>query len=102
MQFNSNILILGIVIFALFGCFAVAGPLGLFTKLSDFFADLNPKPVTAYVEGTPILLGIYTSESLQVTSWEIENFDEWMHENGLDKGISIAGTYMDFEFHNQR
>jgi hypothetical protein len=100
MQFNSNILILGIVIFALFGCFAVAGPLGLFTKLSDFFADLNPKPVTAYVEGTPILLGIYTSESLQVTSWEIENFDEWMHENGLDKGISIAGTYMDFEFHN--
>jgi len=100
LQLNSNILILGIMIFALFGCFAVAGPLGIFTKLSDFIEDLNPDPVTAFTEGTPILLGAYTSEALQVTSWELENFDEWMHDNGLDKGLSIAGTYMDFEFHN--
>jgi len=97
---NSNILILGIMIFALFGCFAVAGPLGMFTKLSGFIDDLNPDSVNASTGGTPILLGAYTSESLQVTSWELENFDEWMQENGLDKGLSIAGTYMDFEFHN--
>lgn len=99
-QLNSNILILGLIIFSLFGCFAVAGPLGLFTKLSDFIASLDPDAVRASTDTTPILLGIYTSESLQVTSWEIENFDVWMKENGLDKGISIAGTYMDFEFHN--
>jgi hypothetical protein len=101
LQLNTNILILGIMVFALFGCFAVAGPLGLFTKLSDFIAELDTNPVNASTTDTnPILLGLYTSESLQVTSWEIDNFDKWMHKNGLDKGISIAGTYMDFEFHN--
>jgi len=97
---NLNILILGVMIIVLFGCFAVAGPLGLFTKLSDLIEELNPDPATASTSGTPILLGAYTSEALQVTSWELENFDEWMRENGLDKGLSIAGTYMDFEFHN--
>jgi hypothetical protein len=89
-----------LVIFLLFSCFILAGPTGFFTWLSDTIANLNPKQASADIEGTPTLLGLYTSESLQVTSWEISNFDEWMAEEGLDKGISIAGTYMDFEFHN--
>jgi len=99
-QLNSNIFMLGIIIFLLFGCFAVAGPLGLFTKLSEFIAGLDPAPITASTDTTPVLLGLYTSDSLQLTAWEIDDFDKWMEENGLEIGISIAGTYMDFEFHN--
>ncbi len=97
---NSNIIIMGVTIFSLFACFALAGPLGLFNWLSNQLNAIGKESAAASHEGLPILLGVYTSEALQVTAWEIENFDQWMQENRLDKGISIAGTYMDFEFHN--
>jgi hypothetical protein len=99
-KLEKRFIYVSLVIFLLFSCFILAGPLGFFTWLSDTIDDLNPGGASADIEGTPILLGLYTSESLQVTSWEIANFDEWMEDKGLDKGISIAGTYMDFEFHN--
>jgi hypothetical protein len=99
-KLQKRFIYISLVIFLLFSCFILAGPLGFFTWLSDAIASLNPIKTSADIEGTPTLLGLYTSESLQVTSWEISNFDEWMEDEGLDKGISIAGTYMDFEFHN--
>ena len=89
-----------LVIIVLSAAFLLAGPLGFYRWLSEAIASLDPSPAAASIDGPPILLGLYTSDSLQVTSWEIENFDEWMQDEGLDKGISIAGTYMDFEFHN--
>jgi len=48
----------------------------------------------------PVLLGVYPSDALQVTFWELENFDQWLAEEGVQARLSIAGTYMDIEFHN--
>ena len=99
-KLQKRFIYISLTIFLFFACFVLAGPLGFFTWLAETIDSLNPNQVSADIEGTPILLGLYTSESLQVTAWEIENFDEWLAEEGLNKGISIAGTYMDFEFHN--
>ena len=99
-KLKNKILYGTLVIIVLSAAFLLAGPLGIYRWLSEAIASLDPSPAAASIDGPPILLGLYTSDSLQVTSWEIENFDEWMQDEGLDKGISIAGTYMDFEFHN--
>lgn len=97
---NSNIIIMGVTVFSLFACFALAGPLGLFNLLSSFLNGVEKESAAASHEGPPVLLGLYTSSSLQVTAWEIEKFDKWMDQNKVEANISIAGTYMDFEFHN--
>ena len=99
-KLQKKLITITLFIFVLFTGFLLAGPLGFFSWLSAAIASLDPNSAAASIDGPPVLLGLYTSESLQVTSWEIENFDEWMQDEGLDNGISIAGTYMDFEFHN--
>ena len=43
---------------------------------------------------------MYTSASLQVTASEIGQVEAWLGDNGLDKQIVIAGTFMDIEFPN--
>lgn len=69
--------------------------------LDSFMNRAPPPPAAASsLDRLPVLLGLYTSDSLQVTNWELENFDLWLQENGLDKRISIAGTYMDIDYLN--
>jgi hypothetical protein len=60
----------------------------------------DPAPVSASEDQIPVLIGMYTSDSLQVTNWELENFDEWMDAHGVNRRISIAGTFMDIEYLN--
>jgi hypothetical protein len=50
--------------------------------------------------GGPLALGMYTSASLQVSASELKQMDGWLAENGLSSRITIAGTFMDFEFPN--
>jgi hypothetical protein len=47
-----------------------------------------------------VLLGIYTSASLQVTALEIGRINAWLNHNGLKEKVAIAGTFMDIEFPN--
>ena len=47
-----------------------------------------------------IFLGMYTSSALQITASEITEVDNWLSANGINTGVSIAGTFMDFEFPN--
>ena len=48
----------------------------------------------------PLILGMYTSASLQVTSQELQQINSWLEQNGLNSRVTIAATYMDFEFPN--
>jgi len=43
---------------------------------------------------------MYTSASLQVTSHELQQINDWLAQNGLTTRVEIAATYMDFEFPN--
>jgi hypothetical protein len=47
-----------------------------------------------------VLLGLYTSASLQVTAPEIGRVNAWLNQNGLKEKVAIAGTFMDIEFPN--
>jgi hypothetical protein len=47
-----------------------------------------------------VLIGMYTSASLQVTAPEISQMNVWMSDKGLGKQVTIAGTFMDIEFPN--
>jgi hypothetical protein len=47
-----------------------------------------------------VLLGMYTSASLQATAPEIGQVETWLSDNGLDRQVAIAGTFMDIEFPN--
>jgi hypothetical protein len=47
-----------------------------------------------------VLLGIYTSASLQVSAPEIGRVNAWLKHNGLKEKVAIAGTFMDIEFPN--
>jgi hypothetical protein len=47
-----------------------------------------------------VLLGIYTSASLQVSASEIGRVNTWLKRNGLKEKVAIAGTFMDIEFPN--
>jgi hypothetical protein len=55
---------------------------------------------TTKVAEPGVLIGMYTSASLQVTAYEIGQVEAWLSENGLDQQIAIAGTFMDIEFPN--
>lgn len=44
----------------------------------------------------PVLLGLYTSDSLMVSASEIVEVDNWLGSTGV--GVSIAGTFMDLEW----
>ncbi|MBN1267053.1 MAG: hypothetical protein JXA25_16295 [Anaerolineales bacterium] len=57
-------------------------------------------PASISADPLPVLLGVYPSDALQVTYWELENMDLWLNEEGVQARISLAGTYMDIEFHN--
>lgn len=46
----------------------------------------------------PVLLGLYTSHSLQATSGEVAEVDEWLAPSR--RSISLAGTFMDLEWPN--
>jgi hypothetical protein len=61
---------------------------------------MRTQRASASMDEPPVLMGLYSSDSLQVSNWEIEYFDEWLEESGVDKGISLAGTYMDIEYLN--
>jgi hypothetical protein len=52
------------------------------------------------LENPDVFLGLYTSASLQVTAAEIGRVDTWLEDNGLNTRVTIAGTFMDFEFPN--
>ena len=54
----------------------------------------------ARTSGGHLVLGMYTSASLQVSASELGQIDGWLADNGLDSRITIAGTFMDFEFPN--
>ena len=47
-----------------------------------------------------VLLGIYTSASLQVTASEIGRVNAWLEHHGLKEKVALAGTFMDIEFPN--
>jgi hypothetical protein len=55
---------------------------------------------TTDVAEPEVLLGIYTSASLQVTASEIGRVNGWLKHNGLKEKVAIAGTFMDIEFPN--
>ncbi|NIM94919.1 MAG: hypothetical protein GTO18_14555 [Anaerolineales bacterium] len=61
--------------------------------VSDFLASTT-------LWDTDVLLGMYTSASLQVTAHEIAQIDGWLVANNLDTRVAIAGTFMDVEFPN--
>ena len=54
----------------------------------------------ARISSGPLVLGMYTSASLQVSASELRQIDGWLADNGLDSRVTIAGTFMDFEFPN--
>jgi hypothetical protein len=47
-----------------------------------------------------LVLGMYTSASLQMTAHEFQQINDWLAQNGLTTRVEIAATYMDFEFPN--
>jgi hypothetical protein len=47
-----------------------------------------------------VVIGMYTSASLQVTAPEIGRVNAWLNDNGLEEQVAIAGTFMDIEFPN--
>ena len=47
-----------------------------------------------------VVIGMYTSASLQVTATEIGRVNAWLNDNGLEEHVAIAGTFMDIEFPN--
>jgi hypothetical protein len=55
---------------------------------------------TTDVAGSGMLLGIYTSASLQVSASEIGRVNAWLKHSGLKEKVAIAGTFMDIEFPN--
>ena len=55
---------------------------------------------TTKVAEPGVLIGMYTSASLQVTAFEIGQVEAWLSDNDLDQQIAIAGTFMDIEFPN--
>jgi hypothetical protein len=61
--------------------------------LTSFLATTN-------VAETGVLLGMYTSASLQVTAPEIGQIEAWLKANEMDQQVAIAGTFMDIEFPN--
>lgn len=46
----------------------------------------------------PVLIGLYTSGSLQETASEIESINQWL--SPIDQRVMIAGTFMDIEWPN--
>jgi hypothetical protein len=64
---------------------------------ADMLASFFASPGQANPE---VLLGMYTSASLQVTAAEIGQINAWMNGNGLETRVAIAGTFMDIEFPN--
>ncbi|HKZ55940.1 MAG TPA: S-layer homology domain-containing protein [Anaerolineales bacterium] len=44
----------------------------------------------------PVLLGLYSSRSLQETGAELLDVDQWLGSSG--RGLSLAGTFMDLEW----
>ncbi|HKZ55640.1 MAG TPA: S-layer homology domain-containing protein [Anaerolineales bacterium] len=91
-------------------CYAAAGPTGLLRSMAsriglpievaELVGGMDPQTASASNDSLPVLFGLYTSDSLQVTGWEIENFDAWLRENGVNKRVSLAGTFMDIEYLN--
>lgn len=71
--------------------------------LSEIFPSLSgPARTEAALpkDHLPVFLGLYTSDSLQITYWELQHFDQWLAANDMDKRVTLAGTFMDIEFHN--
>jgi hypothetical protein len=58
----------------------------------------SSQPSLALTTEPPVLLGLYTSGSLQETASEIESINEWL--NPIDQRVTIAGTFMDIEWPN--
>jgi hypothetical protein len=58
----------------------------------------SSQPSFALTAEPPVLLGLYTSSSLQETASEIGNINQWLNSTG--QRISIAGTFMDIEWPN--
>jgi len=79
---------------------SVADKIGLGALLDRANIDPGVPEAFADLDEPPVLLGLYTSASLQVTNWEIENFDQWLLENGINKRVTLAGTYLDIEYLN--
>jgi hypothetical protein len=68
--------------------------------LAELLHETRETPRGDTASGDPLVLGMYTSASLQVSAAELDQIDGWLADNGLSSRITIAGTFMDFEFPN--
>jgi hypothetical protein len=59
---------------------------------------LSSQPSLALTAEPPVLIGLYTSGSLQETASEIEDINQWL--SPIDQRVTIAGTFMDIEWPN--
>jgi hypothetical protein len=70
----------------------------ILTLLLMLVFSLSGQPTLALTVEPPVLLGLYTSGSLQETATEIESINAWLSSVG--QRVTIAGTFMDIEWPN--
>jgi hypothetical protein len=59
---------------------------------------LSSQPSLALLAEPPVLIGLYTSGSLQETAAELKTVNQWLGAAG--QRVTIAGTFMDIEWPN--
>jgi hypothetical protein len=60
--------------------------------------NLSSQPSLALFAEPPVLIGLYTSGSLQETASELDSINQWLSTTG--QRVTIAGTFMDIEWPN--